>query len=48
MAGINRTRPNEFGSMTARKDDILPKKAIKDHTRPHMAMVVKSNTNAIQ
>ena len=53
-----KTRPNEFGSMTARKDDILPNKPIKrpynmpykttqGHTRPHMSMAVKSNNKTI-
>ena len=34
--GAHQTRPNEFGSMTARKDHISPNRyvAIKDHARP--------------
>ena len=51
------TRPNEFGSMTARKDDMQPQKAIQDHTKSHkamlsrmgihMAMAVKDNSKTI-
>ena len=29
-----RTRPNEFGSMTARKDDTSPIRSISYHERP--------------
>ena len=31
---VHQTRPNEFGSMTARKDDILPLKTIKCDRKP--------------
>ena len=31
---IRLTRPNEFGSMTARKDDSSPSKSIFCHKRP--------------
>ena len=30
-----KTRPNEFGSMTLRKDDILPLKTIKCDRKPY-------------
>ena len=46
---FKRTRPNEFRSMTARKDYILPQKTAKghkevmqDHTRPHISIAVKT------
>ena len=37
---VGDTRPNEFGSMTAREDDMknMQFKAIKDHTRPSKAI----------
>ena len=31
----DRTRPNDFGSMTARKDDILPLKTMKCNRKPY-------------
>ena len=34
LVTLIKTRPNEFGSMTTRKDDILPFKTIKCDRKP--------------
>ena len=35
---MNETRPNEFGSLTARKDDKNPIESIFCHKRPYMTI----------